>query len=52
MTKFLKTIEKINTENYELYVKKANLEDKILAIDIKLFKLMGKYNKIVKQIIK
>ena len=52
MKKFLKAIEKINTENYKLYVEKANLEDKILAIDIKLFKLFGKYREIVKQIIK
>ena len=52
MKKFLKAIEKINIENQKLYNEKANLEDKILAIDIKLFKLFGKYNILIKEKIK
>ena len=46
----LNKISKIEEENLKLFNRKADLEREILAIDIKIFKIMGEYHNYIKEL--
>ncbi len=47
----LNEIAELDKKNKELFNKKAKLENEILAIDVKIFEISEKYNKLFKKLI-
>ena len=48
----LNKIAELNKKNEELFNKKANLENEILIIDIKIVEISEEYNKLTKKLVK
>ncbi len=47
----LDKIAELNKKNKALFDRKAKLESEILAIDIKIFKISGEYDKLAKKLL-
>lgn len=46
----LQKIATLEKQNHKLFEKKGDLEDKILKVDLDIFKIMTEYNKLVAEL--